>query len=121
MTLKIKSKKNLLVFVPIKSDNAKFEQIEKEDGLITIVIHRNSLFDKFVRKCIKQTPNTFKVDLDEFGSFVYNNIDGTKNIYELGQEVKKRFGDDCEPLYERLGAFCNLLKNNDFIVFRKDM
>ncbi len=121
MSLKIKSKKNLLDFVPIKSNNQKFEQVEKEDGLITIVIHRNSLFDKFIRKFIKKTPETFKVDLDVFGSFVYSRIDGTRNIFEIGQEVKAHFGEDCEPLYERLGAFCNLLKNNDFIVFRKDI
>ncbi len=119
MALKIKSKKNLLDFVPIISDNAKFEKVEKEDGLITIVIHRNSPFDKFVRKFIKKTPETFKVDLDVFGSFVYSKIDGSKNIYELGQEVKEHFGEDCEPLYERLGGFCNLLKNNGFIVFKK--
>ncbi len=118
LKLKIKSNRNLLDFVPIKSENPKFEQLEKEDGLITIVIHRNSLFDNFVRKFIKKTPETFNVDLDVFGSFVYSGIDGSKSIFEIGQEVKQHFGEDCEPLYERLGAFCNLLKNNDFIVFR---
>lgn len=119
MSIRIKSDKNLLDFIPIKNTSEKFEIIEKEDGIITIVIKRNSLFDRFIRKFVKKTPTTFSVDLDAFGSFVFNQIDGTKNIHEIGQIVKANFGEDCEPLYERLGGFCNLLKNNEFIYFKK--
>ncbi len=119
MAIRIKSRKNLLDLIPAKSENKKFEQLTNENGLTTIVIHRNSPLDKFIRKFVKKTPLTFNVDLDEFGSFVYNIIDGQKDIYELGIDVKNHFGEDCEPLYERLGAFCNLLKNNDFIYFKK--
>lgn len=117
MAIKIKSKKNLLDFVPIIT-NKNFDIVTKEDtGLSEIIMHRNSLMDKFVRVFIKKTPKTFVVSLDEYGSFVLSTIDGKRNIYEIGILCKNKFGDDVEPLYERLGAFCNLLKNNNFIKF----
>ncbi len=119
MSIRVKSKQNLLDFVPIKSKNTKYESIKNNDNLITIKIHRNGLVDRFVRKFIKKTPLTFDVQLDEFGSYIYDIIDDNKNIYELGILVKEHFGDDAEPLYERLGAFMNLLKNNNFIYFEK--
>ncbi len=119
MPVKIKSKKNLLDFVPVKNESEKFSFVKNEKELITIVMKRNNPMDKFVRKFIKKTPETFKVDLDEFGTFVLESIDGNKDIFTIGKEVKEKFGEDAEPLYERLGAFMNLLKNNNFIYFKK--
>ncbi len=119
MAIKVKSRKNLLDFVPVKNTNPKYESVKDEIGIITIKIHRNSLMDRFVRKFIKKTPLTFDVKLDEFGSFIYDIIDDKKNIYEIGEIVKEHFGEDAEPLYSRLGAFMNLLKNNNFIYFEK--
>ncbi len=118
MSIRIKSSKNLLDLTPVKSENKKFEAITNEENLVTIIIHRNGIFDNFIRKFIKKTPLTFNVELDEFGSFVYTIIDGEKDIHALGILVKEKFGEDCEPLYERLGGFINLLKNNDFIYFK---
>ncbi len=119
MAIKIKSKQNLLDFVPIKSESEKFIFTKNENDLTTIIMKRNSPLDKFVRKFIKKTPETFTVDLDKFGSFIFEAIDGQKNIHTIGLEVKEQFGEDAEPLYERLGAFMNLLKNNNFIYFKK--
>lgn len=119
MAIRVRSKKNLLDFIPVKSNSTKFESTINKSNNIRIIIHRNSILDRFIRKFIKKTPLTFNVDLDDYGSFIYNSIDGTKTIYEIGNEVKEHFGDEVEPLYERLGAFCNLLKNNDFIYFKK--
>lgn len=116
MPIKIKSKKNLVEFIPKKcQENLEVRYLE--DGLVQIIILRNTIMDKFVRTFIKKTPETFIVNLDEYGSFVYNQIDGKKDIYEIGIVCKEHFGEDIEPLYERLGAFFNLLKNNKFITF----
>ena len=48
MFKKNKKEENYLDYIPKKSE--KIHWIEKEDGLIQIVIYRNSLFEKIVRK-----------------------------------------------------------------------
>lgn len=115
-SLKIKSKDNLLDFIPQK--NEKFEFLVKEDNLVQIIIQRQNPLDKMVR-IFKKTPTEFKVDLDEFGSYAYLNIDGKKNIYEIGNLLLEHFGESIEPAHLRLGSFMNLLKNNNFIYFKK--
>lgn len=108
------NKENYLDYIPKKSQNIDWEQ--KEDGLVQIIIYRNSVFEKIVRKLFF-TPDKYKVDLDNLGSFIWLNIDGQKTIYEIGQLVKEKFKDDAEPLYERLIQFIQTLVNNKFAEF----
>ncbi|MBZ2175112.1 PqqD family protein [Schnuerera sp. xch1] len=110
-----KKQENYLDYIPKKSDRIDWK--EKEDGLIQIIIYRDSLFEKIVRKLFF-TPDKYKLDLDEMGSFIWKHIDGKRNIYEIGQLVENEFKDEAEPLYERLAKFMNLLINNKFIEFK---
>lgn len=110
-----KKQGNYLDYIPKKSDRIDWK--EKEDGLIQIIIYRDSLFEKIVRKLFF-TPDRYKLDLDEMGSFIWNHIDGKRNIYEIGQLVENEFKDEAEPLYERLAKFMNILINNKFIEFK---
>ena len=48
------------------------------------------------------------------GSDVYCN-----NILSLGEAVKERFGEKCEPLYERLAKFFQILDSYNFIYFKE--
>jgi glutathionyl-hydroquinone reductase len=105
---------NFLDLVPKKSSKVKCEQREEE--LIRLIVPRDSLVDRIVRKLFF-TPDAFKIDLDELGSFVWRQIDGQKTIYEIGQQLKEEFKEEAEPLYERLVQFMNILKNNKFIEF----
>jgi len=105
---------NFLDFIPKKSSKVKSQ--EREEGLIRLIVPRDSLMDRIVRKLFF-TPEAFKIDLDELGSFVWKQIDGQKTIYEIGQQLKEEFKEEAEPLYERLVQFMNILKNNEFIEF----
>jgi len=108
------NKDNFLDFIPKKSLKVKWQQ--REEGLIRLIVPRDSLMDRIVRK-IFFTPEAFKIDLDALGSFVWRQIDGEKTIYEIGQLVKEEFKEEAEPLYERLIQFMNILKNNNFIEY----
>lgn len=109
---KDKKEDNYLDYVPHKSQN--FKWINKEDGIVQIIVDRNSLFEKIVRKLFF-TPENYKVDLDRIGSFIWLQIDGKKDLYDIGELLKSEFGDDIEPLYKRLIQYINILKNNKFI------
>lgn len=109
-----KKKENYLDYIPKKSKEIDWR--EKENGLTQIIIYRDSLFDKLIRKLFF-TPEKYKVDLDHLGSFVWNLIDGEMSIYEISILVKDEFGEAAEPLYERLIQYMKILKNNKFIDF----
>ncbi|NMB27946.1 MAG: PqqD family protein [Tissierellia bacterium] len=107
-----KNNKNYLDYIPKKSDKIHWK--EGEEGLIQLIIYRDSLFEKIVRKLFL-TPDKYLIDLDRMGSFIWNHIDGKKSIYEISQLVKDEFKEESEPLYERLIQYMNILKNNKII------
>lgn len=106
--------KNYLDFIPMKSEKIQYK--EEEDGNIQLIVPRTSFFDKIAIKLFF-APDKFKIDLDDMGSFIWNSIDGKRNVYEIGKLVKEKFGEDAEPLYERLVEYLNILRNNKFIKF----
>ncbi|WP_249323901.1 PqqD family protein [Wansuia hejianensis] len=108
----MKKDDNYLEYIPIKNERIQWR--DREDDLIQLIVHRNSLFERIIRKLFF-TPDKFKIDLDHIGSFIWKNIDGEKSIYDLGELVKHEFKGDAEPLYERLIQYLNILKNNKFI------
>lgn len=116
MGKKIKKEDNFLELIPKK--NAKYQWIEKEDGLVQVIIPRDKILDKIIRKFFK-TPDHFKIDLDRIGSFILKNIDGKNNVEEIGKLLKKQFGQEIEPLYERLVTYINILRNNKFIILER--
>ncbi len=111
---KEKKDKNYLTFIPIKSKKIKYKV--KSNGNVQLIVPRDSLIEKIAIKLFF-APENLKIDLDEIGSFIWSNIDGNNNIYQIGKLVEENFGEKAEPLYERLVQYINILKSNDFIKF----
>jgi len=59
-------------------------------------------------------PN-FRVRLDAFGTSVWEQIDGQTTVREIGEGLIKQFGDQIEPVYQRLGFFIKQLEQGHFI------
>jgi hypothetical protein len=112
MNKKVNKSKNFLDMVPIKNEKLKTEITDK--GLVQIIIPRDGLMDRLVRLFLK-TPDVMRIDFDAIGTCVWNAIDSKRNMQEIGDILKKEFGDEIEPIYERLGSHMNVLKNNKFI------
>jgi hypothetical protein len=110
----MRKKKNFLDFIVFKNSRPQWRKTEA--GLAQISILRDGLVDRAVR-IFKNTPRAFVVELDEFGSFVWEAADGEKTVFEIGVLLKERFGADIEPIYERLAVFLRILKNNRLIQF----
>ncbi|CAH2214763.1 PqqD family protein [Tepidibacter aestuarii] len=113
---KIKKDDNFLELVPKKTCGYKWKI--NENGFVQIIIPREGRLDKIVRFFFK-TPKEMKIDLDEQGSCVWKLIDGENNIEDIGSNLKDEFGKKAEPIYERLGTYINILRNNDFIKLEK--
>lgn len=116
MGKKQKQQDNFLDLIPVRSSKIRWVTLENE--IVQIQIDRNSWLDKAVRLFFK-TPTMMKIDLDPYGSFVWKAIDGTRTIESIAGDFKSAFGDEVEPLYERLGSYVNILRNNEFIKLEK--
>jgi hypothetical protein len=106
---------NLLEMVP-----EKFGDWVRNDGGLAVILKpkfSSRLLRRYLVPRLKK-PN-FKISLDEKGSFLWDQIDGHRSVKELGLLFKNRFGDEAEPLFDRLGLFLQQLERNRFIRYIK--
>lgn len=103
-------------YIPKRSDHIQWGRLPS--GQVQLVKPRDGWLDRLVRK-ITHTPERYLVDLDALGSFVWQEIDGQKTVFEISQAVRAAFQDEAEPLLDRLVTYLTILKNNDFIQLNK--
>ena len=106
-------KKNFLDFVPKR--NSLVEWSADGKGIVTLAI-RNKGFYNRIAQLLFRRPKISYISLEEFGSFIWQNIDGEKSVHEIGALVKERFGRRAEPLYERLCMYIKTLRRQEYVV-----
>jgi len=111
-----KSKINLLDLIPVR--NIKWEK--KEDGLIVLLKPKFelALLRKYVLPRLKKP--YFKIKLDHVGSFIWERCDGNLRVKEVAKNLKDKFGEDVEPLYDRLALFLQNLEKNHLIFYKTE-
>ena len=88
------------------------------EGAIGIV--RLSGTDSFtIAQKIFKKPRISHIALDKYGSFVWQQMDGKRNVYDISKLVSERFGKDAEPVVERLVKYIQILYQNKFIGYVK--
>lgn len=112
----MKKNENYLDRVAIKNPDIGWTSDDK--GIVTLEKTNKGIANKLAQIILKKPAVSF-IHLDEFGSFVWNHIDGVKDITLIGIDVKEFFGDKVEPLYERLAKFIHILSGYGFITFKK--
>ncbi len=85
---------------------------EVNEGVVTILEKQDHKIQQFFRKLKFKIPMYKKTELDEYGSFVFSNIDGKKTVKEIGEELELKYGEKSHPLYERLLIFLNHIDAN---------
>lgn len=107
-----KNKENYLERCPDRISWLKWSVDDKKS--VVLEIENKGIFKIITQKLLKK-PKISYVHLDEFGSFVWQCIDGRKNIIEIGECVDKHFGEAAKPLYERLAKYFQILESYGFI------
>lgn len=85
-----------------------------DGGKVTLEIENKGVMNRIFQKLLKK-PKISYVHLDEMGSFVWPIIDGEKTVFEIGKAVEEHFGNEAEPLYERLVKYFQILESYNFI------
>lgn len=105
---------NYLDYVPVTNPKNNWEE---KDGIVTIHMIHRGFYAKIAQKFF-HVPRVSNIDLDGYGSFLWKQIDGKRTVGELAVQMKAQFGKEAEPLYDRLVRYVQILRNNDFILFR---
>lgn len=106
----MKNNEEVLNLVFKKSENVEYEV--SSDGIVTILEKQDHKVQNFFRKLKFKIPMYKKMELDEYGSFIFLQIDGKKNVEELGIKLEEKYGEESNPLYERLLLFLNHIDVN---------
>lgn len=107
-----KLKKNYLDYVPVCAPEHSWELNEKR--LVVIRVENRGFYNRLAQKVFKR-PKVSYISLDEYGSFVWQQMDGKRTIYDISFLVKERYGEKAEPLLPRLTKYFQILYQNHFI------
>ena len=58
-----------------------------------------------------------RIRLDRFGSFAWCRFDGKKTVAEIAREMREEFGDEVEPIEERLGLLIRMLRRERLLAY----
>ncbi len=114
--LKIGKADNFLDLIPLRK--ADLDWRRDEEGLVSIYIERKSWLERLLRR-FRHIPDQMRIDLDQVGSAVFAAMDGGRTIGEICAGLQREFGESVEPVYERVGTYINILRNNGFIELQK--
>jgi hypothetical protein len=102
---------NLLELIPEQL----VDSTRNDEGIVTILGPRfkTGFMKKLVGSRLKSP--YFKIALDDVGTTVWENIDGTRNIGEIAAILREKFGEKIEPCNDRLAMFFTQLEMSRFI------
>lgn len=107
--------KSFLKAKPVKSKDILWS-LEKDRVVITV---ENKGLANRIMQLLLNKPKTSKIHLDEMGSFIWQIIDGNRTIYDISEELVKKFGETAQPLYVRLEKYFKTLYECKFVVWIK--
>jgi hypothetical protein len=107
------SEVNYLELTPVRNYNHIVEDINK----VSVLIPRftNKILVKYLVPRLK-SPD-IKVKLDKFGSAAWLKADGNNNVQTICDELLSEFGDEINPVVERVTKFYSQLYQYQFISF----
>lgn len=92
------------------SDSLEYE-VDK-DNIVTILEKQDRKVQNFFRKLKFRIPQYKRISMDEYGGYVFLQIDGKKTVKDIGENLEAKYGDKAHPLYERLLLFLNHIDVN---------
>lgn len=112
---KKKESQNYLDLVPVKNPEMEFSV--GEDGRVTVFVEWKGFYHRVAQRFFRR-PRVSKIALDEYGSYVWLQIDGARNVHALSQTLAAQFGA-LEKGLSRLIKFLEILHDQHFITWKE--
>jgi hypothetical protein len=102
---------NLLELVP-----RRLREFETDgEGIVTVKVKRFK-YDWMAIAFLPKWKSPFiRTKLDGFGSHVWMYCDGEQNVHMIGEKMREEFGEEIEPVYDRLKLFFQQLTLRGFV------
>jgi len=108
---KQKCSRNLLEMIPKHKEQIIWT--EQKDGMIVVELEHHGFYAVIAQTCFRR-PRVSKIHLDALGSYIWKQIDGRHNLQEIACRLKKQFGKQADPLYDRFITFIQILLRHGF-------
>lgn len=109
---KQKQSDNYLDFIPMHHEQKEYNV--DAQGKVTVLIENKGIFNRIAQKVFHR-PKITQVHLDDMGNFIWKLMDGRRSVYDIALLVKEEFGEQAEPLYDRLVTYMKTLESYGFI------
>lgn len=109
----MKNNQNFLDYVFKINDDLVWNLDEKEQVIVDM---ENKGFTNRIAQKFFKKPAVSHITLEGMGSFIFTCIDGKRSVYDIGLLLHDKFGDEAEPLYERLSVYMKHLEELKYIV-----
>lgn len=86
-----------------------------EAGQVVVEMENKGFTNRIAQKFFNR-PAVSHITLEGMGSFIFDSIDGKRSIYDIGLLVKEKYGEEAEPLFERLSVYMKRLDELKYIV-----
>ena len=113
----ILKKTNFLDLIPMRTHGHRIGA----DGLVNVIFPKfgNPRFARWFIPNRKPTEITIK--LEKFGSSTWQAIDGKKTMQEICDILLEKYGDEIQPVTERMSKYISLIYQHDHITFAQLM
>lgn len=83
-------------------------------GKITLQVENKGWANRIAQKLFGR-PKVSYIHLDKMGNFIWPLLDGKRDITALGKLVEAEFGQEAQPLYQRLARYFQIMDSYGFI------
>lgn len=108
--------KDYLLLVPVINDENVWRT--DENNIVVITKQKVSIFRKILSS--KSAEGKKEIELDSYGSFVWQKINGKKTILEIIDEIINEMGEEKETACKRATIFFEMLRVHRLINFIKE-
>lgn len=115
--MKNRNKANYLDYIPVCAPEYSWRH--DQQNRVIVEVENKGFYNCIAQKIFKR-PRISHISLDEYGSFVWQQMDGQRTIYEIAGLVRQTFGPAAEPVAERLSQYFQVLYRNHFIGYVTD-
>lgn len=88
---------------------------QDEEGLVELTVENKGFFNRLAQKVFNR-PAISYIQLDAIGSLVWLQLGQKDDVLSISEAVKEKFGQEAEPLLQRLGQFFNIMEQHQLII-----
>ena len=104
---------NLLDLKPVRL----MEHLMDNDLVVVQIPRFRSRWMSWLQRRLKKP--CYQLHLDKIGSTVWLACDGESTVADIGNRLKERFGEEIEPLWDRLALFIRQMRSGKLIELKE--